>query len=224
MTLNNKIAYCRKKAGMSQEGLAEVIGVSRQAISKWETGESTPEVGKLLLLARTFGVTTDWLLSAEEPIEDKAETEPQGGSNPYYHKSMEEHESYPQWIGNLPSSIGRLFKRFGWLLGVYVAVIGFVFSLFGGIVMLAQSYMFNRFAGVTNIATVEMDEMIGGFPSGMNTIVDQYNRDAGIIIDSVETNNPVTVIATIMLVIGVVMIIGGIILALVLKKYGKDNK
>ena len=224
MTLNNKITYCRKKAGISQEELSEVIGVSRQAISKWETGESTPEVGKLLLLARTFGVTTDWLLSDEEPVEDKAESEPQTNENPYYHKSIDNRDGYPEWIENLPRRIGRLIKRFSWLLGVYVAVIGFVFSLLGGIAMLASSYMVNSFAGVTNMAMVEMDEMVGGFPSGMNTIVEQYNREAEIIIDSVETNNPVTVIATIMLVIGVVMIIGGIILALVLKKYGKENK
>ena len=51
---------------MTQVQLAEKLGVSRQAISKWETGEATPEVGKLLLLANVFGVTTDWLLSEDE--------------------------------------------------------------------------------------------------------------------------------------------------------------
>ncbi len=40
MKLSDKIYFCRKKCGMSQEGLAERIGVSRQAISKWETGVS----------------------------------------------------------------------------------------------------------------------------------------------------------------------------------------
>ena len=43
MNLSEKILYCRKKAGLSQEALAEKLGVSRQAISKWETGESVPE-------------------------------------------------------------------------------------------------------------------------------------------------------------------------------------
>ena len=42
MNLSEKILYCRKKAMLSQEALAERIGVSRQAISKWETGEATP--------------------------------------------------------------------------------------------------------------------------------------------------------------------------------------
>ena len=40
MNLSEKIQYCRKKAGLSQEALAEKLGVSRQAISKWETGVS----------------------------------------------------------------------------------------------------------------------------------------------------------------------------------------
>ena len=39
MTLSGKILYCRKRAGLSQEALAEKLGVSRQAVSKWETGE-----------------------------------------------------------------------------------------------------------------------------------------------------------------------------------------
>lgn len=51
MNLSVKILYCRKKAGLSQEALAEKLGVSRQAISKWETGESVPELSKLVLLA-----------------------------------------------------------------------------------------------------------------------------------------------------------------------------
>ena len=63
MKLHEKIYYCRKKAGLSQEALAEKIGVSRQAISKWETGEATPELNKLPLLTSTFGVTYDWLLT-----------------------------------------------------------------------------------------------------------------------------------------------------------------
>lgn len=77
MDLQNKIYICRKNAGLSQEALAERIGVSRQAISKWETGEATPEVAKLLSLAKTFGVTTDWMLSddPELPVIEP-ETEP----------------------------------------------------------------------------------------------------------------------------------------------------
>lgn len=67
MKLNEKILYYRKGAGLSQEALAAKIGVSRQAVSKWELGETTPEVEKLVLLAKAFGVTTDQLLGLEKP-------------------------------------------------------------------------------------------------------------------------------------------------------------
>ena len=63
MSLQEKIFHCRKCAGLSQEALAEQIGVSRQAISKWENGDAEPEIGKLRLLATVFQVSTDWLLS-----------------------------------------------------------------------------------------------------------------------------------------------------------------
>ena len=75
MKLNEKILYCRKKKGLSQEGLAEELGVSRQAVSKWETGDAVPEIGKLVSLAKTFEVTTDWLLSEEEPEDKQSESE-----------------------------------------------------------------------------------------------------------------------------------------------------
>ena len=51
----------RRRAGLSQEQLAETIGVSRQAISKWESGTSTPELDKLLALSECFHVTLDEL-------------------------------------------------------------------------------------------------------------------------------------------------------------------
>ena len=66
MRLPEKILYCRKRAGLSQEALAERLGVSRQAVSKWETGEALPETGKLATLAAALGVSVDWLLSEDE--------------------------------------------------------------------------------------------------------------------------------------------------------------
>ncbi len=57
----------RRKNGLSQEELADAIGVSRQTISKWETGAAMPESEKLLPLARTLHVTVDELLGEEHP-------------------------------------------------------------------------------------------------------------------------------------------------------------
>ena len=73
MMLHEKIYILRKKNSLSQEALAEKLGVSRQSVSKWETGEATPEVNKLLALSRLFGVTTDYLLNDEAEEENVSE-------------------------------------------------------------------------------------------------------------------------------------------------------
>lgn len=62
MTLGERIQQLRKSVGLSQEQLADAAGVSRQAISKWETDQSTPEIEKLLALSKVFSVSTDELL------------------------------------------------------------------------------------------------------------------------------------------------------------------
>lgn len=68
MNIYEKILYCRKKAGISQETFAEKLGVSRQAISKWECGTAAPDLDNLLAISKLFGVTTDWLLDDEQEI------------------------------------------------------------------------------------------------------------------------------------------------------------
>ncbi|GED67111.1 transcriptional regulator [Brevibacillus reuszeri] len=65
MTISNRIQTLRKAKGISQEGLAEKIGVSRQAVSKWESEQSTPELDKIVLLSDFFEVTTDYLLKGK---------------------------------------------------------------------------------------------------------------------------------------------------------------
>lgn len=131
MKLSEKICYCRKKAGLSQEALAEQIGVSRQAISKWETGESSPEVSKLPLLAQVFHVSLDWLLSEAEP-----EDAPQPGYAPPTPPP-------PTWVDQLPGLIGTLARRYGWLAGIYLVLVGAGFALVGGLARAATARMFS---------------------------------------------------------------------------------
>lgn len=57
MTLGQRITQYRKQLGVSQEELGARLGVSRQAVSKWETGAATPDMENLLALAREFGVS-----------------------------------------------------------------------------------------------------------------------------------------------------------------------
>lgn len=65
MILADKIIRLRKKNGWSQEELAEKMQVSRQAVSKWESAQTVPDLTKILLLSSLFGVTTDYLLKDE---------------------------------------------------------------------------------------------------------------------------------------------------------------
>lgn len=66
MTLGQRIQQLRKEHGMSQEALGEQLGVSRQAISKWESDITIPEIDKLIALAKLFGVSVGILLGVEE--------------------------------------------------------------------------------------------------------------------------------------------------------------
>lgn len=62
MTFSDKLIALRKKAGWSQEELAERLNVSRQSVSKWESAQSMPDIDKILQLSSLFSVTTDCLL------------------------------------------------------------------------------------------------------------------------------------------------------------------
>lgn len=71
MNMADRIQYLRKTKGMSQEELADKIGVSRQAVSKWESEQSTPDLEKIIMLSDFFGVTTDYILKGIEPVKAK---------------------------------------------------------------------------------------------------------------------------------------------------------
>ena len=66
MNLGEKIYKLRKEKGLSQEALAELVGTTRQAISKWENNQGYPETEKLLMLSNVFEVSIDFLLKDEK--------------------------------------------------------------------------------------------------------------------------------------------------------------
>ena len=72
MTMGEKLQLLRKSRGLSQEQLAAELDVSRQAISKWECGDSTPDLDKLRAICAYFGVTTDHLIWENEEDAPKA--------------------------------------------------------------------------------------------------------------------------------------------------------
>ena len=65
MILADKIMTLRKKAGWSQEELAQQLNVTRQSVSKWEGAQSVPDLDKIVQMSRIFGVSTDYLLKDE---------------------------------------------------------------------------------------------------------------------------------------------------------------
>ena len=193
MTLGERIAYYRKKAGYSQEGLAEQLNVSRQAISKWETGEATPDAERIIALAAVLGISTDTLLlGKEEPA-----------ANPYTEaETVRQPAPTPEWLDHLPRHIGRLFREKGYIAGYIVAAQGLGVLLVG---------LLARF-GFGSILSIENNAwgMLGswGSMSGMGNM-------------SAAFRFPL-IFADILCILGGIFIIGGVALAIIWKKRGQQ--
>ena len=71
MKFSDKLKKLRKENNLSQERLADLLEVSRQAVSKWESEQSTPDLEKVIIMSDFFGVTTDYILKGIEPVTDK---------------------------------------------------------------------------------------------------------------------------------------------------------
>lgn len=113
MTFGERVTQLRRAKGLSQEGLAELVGVSRQAVSKWELDEAQPDAAKIILLAQALEVSTDQLLlgDIQPPPEN---TPPTSG----------------EWVW--PAGLGRFIKRHGYKAGYLLIVYGLVVLLFAG--------------------------------------------------------------------------------------------
>lgn len=79
MTFGGRLQQVRKAAGLSQEQLGELVGMSRQAVSKWETDQAAPDIDKLALLCGVLGVSADELLGREAPPRQAEESPPDVG-------------------------------------------------------------------------------------------------------------------------------------------------
>ncbi len=211
MKLNEKIAYYRRAKKLSQEELAAQVGVSRQAVSKWELGEAAPDIGKLLALAKAFGVTTDHLLSEEEEPERSAP--PVQPSAPAYEAPPQQKQAG----SDLPGFLGKMVRRWGWLAGIYIALQGMGMTLVGGIARYAFSHMFRR--------TLTMGDMLGAMPgfsgvgwgdvSGFDTPAVTVMSDLGQVLVN---------ITTVIMAVGILIAIAGLALAVALWFRGKKGE
>ncbi|MBQ8822107.1 MAG: helix-turn-helix transcriptional regulator [Lachnospiraceae bacterium] len=77
MTFGERLYNIRKDAGLSQEELAELMDVSRQSVSKWESDKAYPEMTRLLFLSDYFHVSLDYLMRGTEEVPDVAEKTPE---------------------------------------------------------------------------------------------------------------------------------------------------
>ena len=91
MTLAERVYQARKKAGLSQEALADALGVTRQAVSKWETGKSVPDTENIRRMARVLAVSADYFLGDAGTLGDV----PAGEARP------EEPDTLPEKLGLL---------------------------------------------------------------------------------------------------------------------------
>ena len=111
MTIGERIAEERKKKGMTQEDMAEKLNLSRQAISKWESGSSFPDTENLLKLSLLFSVSVDYLLKGEKVEERKEEEKIFSLSFSPLSRMKERHSEKTLW--GLPLwSVGRNAKGF----------------------------------------------------------------------------------------------------------------
>ncbi len=199
MKLGEKIMYSRKRAGMSQIDLADALGVSRQSVSKWETGEANPEIGKLPQLAEVLHVTTDWLLSDAAPEEGFynaagfSEREARSSAP----ASSPETKTYPDWLDHLPGFVLKAVKKYGWIYGLFIAAGGALFIGFGILMrVMAKNFI--------------MSSMPGMYEQSFNTI---RQRDL----------SGFWTISGFVMIIGALILIFGIVLALTLRKWGRKE-
>lgn len=196
MKLSEKILYYRKKAGLSQEELAGRVGVSRQAVSKWELGDAAPEVDKLRALAREFGVTVDELLSEEAPREPE--------------------QAPPPRHSPTAGRLGRMVGRWGWLAGVYIALSGLGVALVGGLARFAFSRMFR----MVSAGWGAMDPFGSG---GWELVLPDGTVTSGGMSGISSMGQVFLTFATVILAVGLVITLAGAVLAVVLYRKGRKN-
>ena len=144
MTMGEKIQDLRRRSGMSQDALAEQLGVSRQAVSKWERDEAVPEADKIVSLAKVFHVSTDYLLM-DEPAPQAAPAQPQFRSTNSVLRRLE-----------------RFARRHGYKGGFILSGIGaLVCAVSLGLRAIVNSMASNMIGAGNSM----MEGMIGGFGS-----------------------------------------------------------
>ena len=121
MNIADRIQNLRKTKGISQEELADKIGVSRQAVSKWESEQSVPDIDKVIIMSDYFEVTTDYLLKGIEDKKQASEKEKVLDGTIFVYSA-----TFMNFIGLIVESAVWYDKQI-----IMAVVIGFIFMAMG---------------------------------------------------------------------------------------------
>lgn len=167
MTTGQRIAQKRKELGLSQEALGEQMGVSRQAIYKWEADQTLPEIEKLVALSKYFGTTVGWLLGVEEeasPLKkDDAELTPT--------QMQMVSEIVDRYINAQPKPKKR--KKWPFVAAACLLVVVFI-QLFGRMDQLGNQYN-NVQNAISNISS-SVNTQIGSIANRVEEILKAQNN------------------------------------------------
>jgi len=143
MTLDQKILELRTAREMTQGELAEKLEVSRQSVSKWETGQSVPDLDKIIKLADLFGITVDELVrEGERPEPPKAEP------RVVYIERERQGLRPAQIIGVILEALGAGLILLGFLMGAVLSIAGLVLVFLGLPLLLARKHPFLVFGWI----------------------------------------------------------------------------
>lgn len=184
MTVGQRIAQKRKELALSQEALGEQLGVSRQAIYKWESDATLPEIEKLITLSRIFSVSVGWLLGEEEQEsapEDKELTEEQLRMveeivHRYLEAQPRTEEVVRRCLADQPEPEKPKKRRWPWLLGIaaVIAVIIVFVNLFDRLDRVTNNYN-NLQNSISNISS-SVNMQIGSITNRVEEILHQQNE------------------------------------------------
>lgn len=130
MTLGERIRDCRQKANLTQEQVAEAMQITRQAVTKWESGQSAPSTENLFKLAELFGTTVDFLLTeAREPLPNpEPEPSESTASSAVPKHTWKDNTSFAFFIGLSYYGLFLVYKYFYCEIGLDYGLMYFLFD------------------------------------------------------------------------------------------------
>lgn len=171
MTVGQRIAQKRKEAGLSQEALGELLGVSRQAIYKWESDSTLPEIEKLVALSRIFSVSVGWLLGVEEEAAPEGQTQNSGELTEKQLKMVEEIVArYLAAQPEPPQPPKR--RRWPYVVAALALIVVFV-NLFSRLDQLQSNY--NNLQSSVGYITTNVNNQISSITRRMEEILKSQN-------------------------------------------------